>query len=266
MRTLFRRILTLALVTFSGALMAACAHAQATADSIGYDIGRFVVLDHGQPIATERFQFDRIADSIQVSATIERRMRAPDGSTKAFQKQVSLVVDAFDYSLRHYTSNTRFDGHLSVKGILPGDTVMTIFSEKDDVGSADRITQPPGRVFVMDPLVFSLFDVVCRNVHGHILKSRPISLITLGQESATSEATVTVAGVDTIQWGGKRMIAERFTITDSSSTFLVWTSPKGEMLRLEHAASGLVVQRDEPAIAPPVRHAPRTRTHAHKRG
>ena len=254
-------------------LVTAPAHAQAPTDSVivqlAYDVGRFVVLDHGQPIATERFQYDRVADSIQVTATIQRRMRAADGSTKTFDKQISLIVDAFDYSLRRYTSNTKFDGHLSVKGVVPGDTVMTIFTEKDDSGSADRLTQPPGRLFVMDPLVFSLFDIVCRNVHGHILKSRPISLVTLGQASATSEATVTIAGNDTIQWGGKRMIAQRYTITDAASTFLVWASPKGEMLRLEHAASGLVVLRDEPEAPAPIRATParkRTIKHAIKRG
>ncbi len=254
MRTLHRAI-PAALLALAALISAAPRlHAQ-PADSLAttLDRGRFIVLDHGQPIATERFEYDRVADSMQVSAVIERRLRAKDGSTKPFRKTVSLIVDSFDYGLRRYMSRTEFDGHVTVKGVLPADTVMTVYTENDDAGSADRLVMPPGRLFVMDPLVFTLFDVVCHNVQGHILKTRPISIVTLGQTSATSEATVTVAGADTVMWGGKRTVTAKYTVTDQSSTFQLWASPKGELLRLEHEASGLVVMREEPqgsALAP----------------
>ena len=258
MRTLIRAALATAVLAAVLAAAAPRVFAQAATDSLVTTLtrGRFIVFDHGQPVATERFQYDRVADSMQVGAVIERRIRAKDGTIKAFHKTVSLVVDANDYGLRSYTSNTDFDGHKTIRGIQPGDTVMSVYSQNDEVGSADRIVQPPGRLIVMDPLVFTLFDVVCHTVQGHILKSRPISIVTLGATSATSQAMVTLAVADTIMWGGKRLISQRYTITDSSSTFHVWASPKGELLRLEHAESALVVLREEPPADPPAPGAP----------
>ena len=257
MRTLHPAVLAAVLTLAALSTAAPRLHAQA-ADTLAatLDRGRFIVLDHGQPVATERFEYDRVADSLQVSAVIERRIRSKDGSIKPFRKSVSLIVDAFDYGLRRYTSRTEFDGHVTVKGVLPSDTVMTVYTENDDAGTADRLVMPPGRLFVMDPLVFTLFDVVCHNIQGHILKTRPISIVTLGQTSATSEATVTVAGADTVMWAGKRTVTARYTITDESSTFQVWASPKGELLRLEHEASGLVVMRDETGGSAPATRAP----------
>jgi hypothetical protein len=258
MRTLHPAVLAAFLTIAALSTAAPRLHAQA-ADSLAatLDRGRFIVLDHGQPVATERFEYDRVADSLQVSAVIERRLRAKDGSIKPFRKSVSLIVDSFDYGLRRYMSRTEFDGHVTVKGVMPTDTLMTIYTEIDDAGTADRLVMPPGRLFVMDPLVFTLFDVVCHNLQGHILKTRPISIVTLGQTSATSEATVTVAGADTVTWAGKRTVTAHYTITDESSTFQVWASPKGELLRLVHEASGLVVMRDETdGVAP----APRATT------
>ena len=42
------------------------------------------------------------------------------------------------------------------------------------------------------------------------------------------------------------MVAERFTLTDPSSSFVMWVTDKGRMLRLENAANELVVMREPP--------------------
>jgi hypothetical protein len=103
----------------------------------------------------------------------------------------------------------------------------------------------------MDPWVFTHFDLICRSLSPQSFTSRPIQLLTLGPSSATAEAIVRAAGADTVRWGGKRVIARRFEITDPSSRFTVWMDPKGRMLRLEHDGSGLSVVREEPVTTLP---------------
>jgi hypothetical protein len=220
------------------------------------DSGRFVVFDHGKPVANEVFEYDVTGDSLLVTALHTRKLRASDGVERLLRKNFGMVVDGFDFGLRSYTSNLDFDGHVNVRGLLPGDTSMTVYYETDGAGDASRIVQPPGRLFVMDPLLFTLFDVIGKNVHGKSFASRPIQLIALGKEAMPVEAQVTRAGSDTVQWGARRVIAERFTLTDPGSSFVMWVNDKGQMLRLENRANDLVVLREAPAARAATRRAP----------
>jgi hypothetical protein len=210
------------------------------------DGGRLIVLDRGTPVGYEDFEYERQGDSLLVSGIHTRTLRETDGTTAKWVKKFGLVVDGRDFSLRGYTSNLEVGGHLTVKGVVPGDTSMTVYSEVDGAGTAERLVQPPGRLFVMDPPLFTLFDVVCRNVSAQSLARRPIELVTLGDPAATARATMSAAGPDTIRWGGKRMVARRYLLADDRGTFLAWVSPEGQMLRLLHEASGLEVLREEP--------------------
>ncbi len=223
------------------------------------DSGRLIVLERGTPVGYEDFAYERRADSILVSGAHTRTVRNPDGSTVKWVKRFSLVVDGRDFGLRGYTSNLEVGRDLTVKGVVPGDTAMTVYTERDGAGTAERLEQPPGRLFVMDPPLFSLFDVICRHASMRTLPSRPVELVTLGEPAGTGQATLAAAGTDTIRWAGKRMITRRYTLTDESGTFVAWVSPEGHMLRLLHAASGLEVLREEPAAKGKRRAAERTR-------
>lgn len=240
MKTTFPLLLTCLVL-----LAAPAARAQdATPDIL--DTGRLVVLDRGTPVGFEDFQYERQGDSMFVTGTHTRTARATDGSTAKWVKKFGLVVDGRDFGLRSYTSNLEFDGHLAVTGVIPGDTAMTVFTERDGAGEARRLEQPPGRLFIVDPPLFTMFDVICRNVSAQSLEKRPVEMVTLGQVPATIRATATAAGPDTIRWGGKRMIARRYVLTDDDSTFLTWVSPAGQMLRLVHQGGSLEVLREEP--------------------
>lgn len=210
------------------------------------DRGRLIVLDRGTPVGYEDFEYERLGDSLVVSGIHTRAMRGDDGGAVKWVKKFGLVVDGRDFGLRQYTSNLLIGDHLTVKGVVPGDTAMTVYTETDGGGSAERLVQPPGRLFVMDPPLFTLFDVICRNVSAQSLSRRPVELVTLGDKAATARATMSAAGPDTIRWGGKRMIARRYVLADDQGTFLAWVSPDGQMLRLLHEASGLEVLREEP--------------------
>ena len=207
------------------------------------DSGRFVIYDHGREAGTEAFAYQLSGDSLVVSATSERRLRGADGSLRPLVKRMELVANALDYGLRRYVSNLDFDGHHDVKGIAPGDTLMSVYSERDSVGVGDRLVRPPGRLFVMDPLMFTLFDVICRNLAGESFERRPVELITLGPKSSIEEATATRGGLDTLHWGGAVVHARRYDLADSSSRFVAWVDAHGRMLRLEFAAAGLQVER-----------------------
>lgn len=229
-------------------LAAAPSRAQ-DAGPVSVDSGRLIVLDHGTPVGYEDFYYERRGDSILVSGAHTRTLRNPDGSTAKWVKKFGLVVDGRDFGLRGYTSNLELGKDIVIKGVVPGDTAMTVYTERDGGGTAERLVQPPGRLFVMDPPLFTLFDVICRNASAQSLPSRPVELVTLGETSDTGRATMTAAGMDTIRWGGKRMIARRYALTDESGTFVAWVSPEGHMLRLLHGASGLEVLREEPAAS-----------------
>lgn len=210
------------------------------------DTGRLIVLDRGTPVGYEDFAYERRGDSLLVSGTHTRVVREAEGSTARWLKKFTLVVDGTDFGMREYTSNLEFGGQVTVKGVMPGDTSMTVYSEVDGAGEAERLAQPPGRLFVMDPMLFTLFDVICRNVSRQSLAKRPVEMVTLGEKPATVHATATAAGPDTIQWAGKRMIARRYVLSDESNTFLLWASPTGQMLRLVHQGGTLEVLREEP--------------------
>lgn len=238
---------TPALLLALGLLLAPPAPRAQQAPATLTDSGRLIVLDRGTPVGYEDFQYERTGDSLVVSGLHTRTLRAPDGGTQKWVKKFGLVVDGRDLGLRSYTSNLEVGGQLTVKGVVPGDTVMTIYSEVDGAGTAERLVQPPGRLFVMDPPLFTLFDLICRSVSAQSLSKRPVELVTLGDPPGTARATMSAAGPDTIRWGGRRMIARRYLLEDDQGTFAAWVSPQGQMLRLVHDASGLEVLREEPA-------------------
>lgn len=213
------------------------------------DQGRFIVFQGEQPVAIENFEYVRSGDSLVISAVVERKARDASGAELKFDKIAQMVVNGTDYDFRSYLSRQDFDGHNTVKKIAPSDTTLAVTSEVDGAGGIDGMVRPPGRLYVMDPLVFSLFDIICRSVSPQTFTSRPIQLITLGPTSTTTEATITAAGADTVTWGGKRLVARRFEMADAGSRFTVWMDPRGRMLRLEHDGGDLLVMREEPKAA-----------------
>ena len=217
------------------------------------DRGRLVAYHGDTPIATERFLYERSADSLVIIAHADRRKRAPDGTDKPYKKSMTLVARAEDFGLIRYTSTESFYQHVISRNISPNDTMLVIFMEVDGRGVGSSIDRPPGRFFAVDQGLFSLFDVVARNVHGRLFGPRPLQLVVLGEDSKAVEATVSPAGHDTVGWGGRRVITERVVLADSSGTFTLWLSPEGHLLRLENEKLGLVVMREPPEAPAPAR-------------
>ncbi len=218
------------------------------------DQGRLVVYSHDRPVASERFRWDQGGDSITVIAIATRQGRKSDGTVVDFEKSMQLVMNANDFGMTNYISNESSGGPLIVRSILPGDTALTVYTEvAGKTGDAVKLVRPPGRIFAMDAGLFTLFDVIGRSLHGRLYGPRPVGVVTLSHEPNTSEIQAAPAAPDTVRWEGKRILAERIALADSTSAWTMWLSPEGHLLRLQNDEAGLVVMRDPAPQAVPRR-------------
>jgi hypothetical protein len=242
------------------AALFACAGSAHAADALtASDAGRLVVFSGGEPIATEDFQYETHGDTLYVTSRASRHLRGDDGSIQAWTKTMELLAHADDMDLLHYRSTERFGTRKVTRMVMPSDNGITVTTEKEDgSGAADKLDRLPGRLYVLDAGLFSLFDVIARNLHGRIFNDRPVGLITMGDSTRTLTATASPAGRDTLRWGAKPVLAERIKLSDASSVFTLYASAaNGRLLRLENAAADLVVMREPPAAPSAARRRPK---------
>ncbi len=215
------------------------------------DKGTYRVYQHDRALGTETFSYESIGDSLSVFSHVVQVLPGPDGDLP-IDKQVVLIVSPFDYDLKFYQSTLKAGGRDLTRGLVVHDTAFTAYRESSDRGGmGDRFARPPGRLFVLDGQVFVLFDVMCRDLGAKAFKQRPVSVILLRDElDQVTEITVTDLGADSIRWAARPMVARKLRFADSYSTFHAWVGPRGYMLRLEQAGSGLRVERDP---SPPVK-------------
>lgn len=240
------------------ALAAACAatafaQAPGTVTASGttvLDSGRFVTFSGGTPVATEDFMYEQRHDSLFVTSNVTRHARANDGTVKPYQKSMEMIAKADDAALLLYASTEKFDGNHVNRMVSPAESTVTVTVEKGAYGAADAVVRPPGRISVLDAGVFTLFDVIARNLNGRLFSPRPVGLIVLGDQTVAMETTASPAGRDTLRWGARRVVTERIQLSDSTATFVIWVGRDGHMLRLENARADMVVMREPPALPP----------------
>ena len=232
------RTLLLAVLSLAG--LAPIARAQS---STAPDSGLLVIFDHDTPIAHERYAYQFMGDSLVISAATQREFRDESGKRHPFLKTMVLTVDAHDLGLMRYLSNQDFNDHKTVRGLLPADTVMTYYKEYDGVGDADRLVQPPGRLFVLDPQLFTLFDVLCRSLAGKEFATRRVQLVALAPDTLTMPlAIVTLQKPGTTRVGTRRVLLRHYSLDDHGVRFELWADPRGHMVRMANQPSGLSVE------------------------
>ena len=242
--------LRLALAACVAAALPAAAAAQIASAP---DSSLLIVFENDVPVAHERSSFVSMGDSIVVSAVSERKYNDEKGVSHPYKKTMVVVIDSRDLGLIRYMSVQDFDGHSITRGVLPGDTSMTYFDELDGGGDADRLVQPPGRLFVMDAPMFTLFDVISRSLVGKTFTSRRVQLLALQRDQLTTPlATVTAVGSDTLRLGRIALPARHYTLADSSAVFDFWADGAGRLVRLSHEQAGIRVERspEEASSAP----------------
>jgi len=221
------------------------------------DSTQLAVFEHEVPVATERCMYNYMGDSLVVVATTQRTFVDERGGRHPLRKSMMLVVDAHDMGLIRYLSSQDFNDHEIVRGLIPGDTSMTYFVEMDGGGNADRVVQPPGRLFVMDSQMFSLFDVLSRSLANKTFTTRRVQLLALQTDSlAAPLATVTALGADTLVIGRSKQVVKHYRFEDESARFELWADRQGRLVRLVHAESELRVERVPPTGAAPARQPP----------
>jgi hypothetical protein len=231
-------------------LLAAATPAFAQSNDEAIDKGNLIVYLRDHPIGAETFGVEGRADSINSAARSYRKART---GNEMIEKQMILTATRGEFALRFYQSNETVQGKTYITGVVAGeeDTAITVFhEEKQGAGVANRLIAPPGRVFVLDSGIYSLFNLICLNLHGKTFSTRPLTLLTLSAAGDTIiEAEATDLGTETIRWGSKPVQARKLQLKDRGTVFQLWASPtSGKMLRLVHEPSGLRVEREAPAV------------------
>lgn len=221
----------------------------ARADSAPPDSGRFIVFQGDLPVANESFAFQFMGDSLTLTAFSRRTMQDEQGQRHAYQKSMVLVADSRDLGLQRYLSVQEFRGNTVQRGLIPGDTSITFYTEENGAGEAYRLVQPPGRLYVMDSPMFSLFEVVTRGLAGKQFATRRMQLLALSDSMTTPLAAVTALKPDTLRMEGRRLPVRHYRFEDSSASFDLYADSRGRLIRLVHEPSGLHVEREPDPVA-----------------
>jgi hypothetical protein len=234
------RPLHLLIAALALAPLAPPAHAQIAAKA---DSGTLIIYDGSMPIANERYLIQTIGDSLVVSATHHRKLLDEQGQQHVFTKNMLLVADSRDLGLLHYNSVQEFQGHTAKRQLQFTDTVLTYFHDVDENGQSDFLGTPPGRLFVLDSQMFTLFDVLCRSLASKQFTSRRVQLLALFPDSLDMPvATITLARPDTLRSGARRTVARHYQLEDANTRYELWADTSGRMLRMTHPMSGLSVE------------------------
>lgn len=235
------------------AALAACAtaaHAALRIDPLFNDLGSFKVYFGDRLLGTEKFSFEPRGDSVLVFSNVDEQLPTPQGA-QHLDKKMLMTIKAIDSNLLAYQSEQAFVGERVLRGITVHDTTLTTFREVDGKGVGDTYERPPGRMFVVDAQVFTLFDVMLRSMHGKMeIGERPLSVIVLGApRDSLMDIQFRPGDIGTVEVDGRRRSARQVTLSDGTSEFTAWVAPAGHMLRLDQPATGMRIERADTTAA-----------------
>ena len=236
-------------VALLGVLASTIVAGLALAEPATIDSGTFVVYQGARAVGTETFSIVADNDKLFMRSAVVQQVPTPDGDRK-LDKTLELVATRFDFGLKTYKSTQKFKDRELGRGVSVAETTIAIYREIDQSGVGNVLALPPGRLFLIDPMMFSLFEYMCLSFHGHTFDTRPISVLVLGPTDSLLEARVTDLGQEAIRWGAKPVQARRLKIGDDRTTFEAWVGPTGGLLRLELPGQDLRVERTAPAVKP----------------
>jgi hypothetical protein len=220
------------------------------------DEGEFVISQNGKPVRVENFAIERTRDTLLVRAS--SRIALPGQDQRPVDKSMVLLVGPLDFAMGSYWSQLAVGPDTLRRGVevTPGDTVFTVWRDVNRRGVGDLVAQPPGRMYILDPPLFSTFNFIGWTLQGKPCDRRPITVFVLGARDSLVNATVTDVAEETLHWGGRPVQARKLVIADERMSFTAWFSPDGRMLRLEQPQTGIRVDRKSPPLK---RQTPRTK-------
>ena len=227
----------------------------ATARCDVLDRGSFKLYLQDRALGAETFEIQDSRDSLVIRARQYLMLPGPRGD-ESFEKGADILLSRGEHEIRHYQSTRTFRGATVVRALVMADTHYVAYREGEGLGAGEVRALPPGRLYLMDSQVITLFDFICRSLRLGPSETRPIHLLALGPRDTLLEAQVTSLGDATIRWGVRPVVARKLhIIADSRTTFTAWVDTQGRLLRLTEPVSGLRVERDAPRVrrrpAPP---------------
>ncbi len=212
------------------------------------DQGSFKIYRHDRALGAETFELSEGHDSLVVRARQYLTLPTSQGE-EPLERAADLHVSRTDFSLRDYQSTRTHRGTTTRRGLVLADTHYVAYREDDRGGEGESHVLPPGRLYVMESQLVTLFDLICRSFHAKSFESRAINLLALGPRDTLLDARAVVLPNETIRWGGKPVVARKLQIVaDSQTAFTLWVGPQGQMLRLSEPAGGLRAERDPPDV------------------
>ena len=232
-------------------LVAALSFAIPAASHAGViDQGSFKIYRKDRALGAETFEVSELGDSLVMRARQHLTVQTPEGD-ETVERGADIYLSRIDYSLRQYMSTRVFRGTTIRRALVLADTHYVAYREDAQGGEGESRILPPGRLYVMDSQLVALFDLICRSFHAKRFESRPLNLLALGPRDTLLDARAVVLPNETIRWGAKPVVARRLQIVaDSQTTFTLWVSPQGQMLRLSEPMGGLRAERDAPDVKP----------------
>ena len=212
------------------------------------DEGAFVISKNGKPVRAEEFSIERSRDTLVVRAS--SMVALPGQAERPVDKSMVLLVSALDFAMGTYWSQFAAGPDTLRRGVelFGADTVATIWRQINRAGMGDRVAMPPGRLYILDPPLFTTFNFLGRTLQGKPCDRRPIKVFVLGQQDTLVDATVTEVGNETLRWGGRPVLTRKLVIADETTSFTGWYTPDGRMLRLEQPTNGIRVDRRAPPL------------------
>jgi hypothetical protein len=212
------------------------------------DKGSFKIFRRDRALGAETFEYDQSQDSLVVRARQFLTLPTSRGD-EPFEKGADIMVDRNDFTLRQYQSNRTVHGETMKRGLMLADTHYVAYREGAGLGEGESRVLPPGRLYVMDSQLVTVFDLLCRSLHATSFSSRPVNLLALGPRDTMLAARVVVLASETIRWGSRPVVARKLQlVADSQTTFTLWVGSQGQLLRLSEPLGGLRAERDPPAI------------------
>ena len=219
------------------------------------DQGSFKIYANDRALGAETFEMSDAKDSLVVRARQYLALPTNRGD-EPLEKGVDVLVSRSDFALRQYQANRTFRGTTTKRAVVVADTHYVAYREGDGLGEGVSSVLPPGRVYIMDSQVITLFDLIFRGLYGKTFETRPLNLLALGPRDTMLDARAVSLGNETIRWGGRPLVAHKYQIVaDSQTTFTAWVGPRGQLVRLIEPVAGLRAERDPPPVkrrsAPP---------------
>jgi hypothetical protein len=210
------------------------------------DAASLLILQYGRPVGREDFTITTRPDSVILKS---KSTLSYDPAQPERVKYMECVLRADNWVLLGYTARQTIQDVDHRVSIIPGpDTTLTVYKEQGVNGVGDTYYRPPGRLYVLDAMMYSLFQVMTQSLGPLDFSERTISVVTVGARDTVVEARIRKLPDESIRWGNKPMTAHKLRFEQGALALDVWTDTRHRVLRITHEPSGLAVERKAPAV------------------